>query len=235
MNDSLDRVHCCDCLRLTKSLPDNCIDLLLTSPPYNSGRGKVGGFATGTYDIYNDQQDEKTYQHELMVRMKAFYRVLKPTGSMFIVIGQRAIKCRLVYPYWISQIPGMKLNGVLIRRFKNSPQVRPVRFYPRHEPIFWLYKEWPPYFDKTAARLGDVWDISPEPDRRHPSKMPSEMVRRIILACSRPGDTVFDPFNGLGTTCIEAKKLKRHYLGCDISPKYCRIARELLKKIKTEK
>lgn len=228
MADLLDQIHCCDCLDLVKRIPDNSINLIVTSPAYNQGRGKVGGFATGTYDVYNDQQDEKTYRCEVLRRFEACVRVLKPNGSMFIVIGQRAIDRELVWPFWITNIFGMTLNGVIIRRFKNSPQLRPVRFLYRHEPVFWLRKEWPPYFDKSMAGLGDVWDIGPDPDKRHPAKMPSELARRLILACSKPNDIVFDPFNGIGTTCVEAKKTGRHFIGCDISESYCGIARTLL-------
>lgn len=201
----------------------------MTSPPYNQGRGEVGGFATGGYDKYNDQMAEQIYREQMMIRFGMMTRILKPNGSLFIVIGQRAIDRKLEWPFWITKIKGLTLNGVIIRRFRNSPQLRPVRFFYRHEPIFWLYKSWPPFFDGQYAELGDVWDIEPEPDKRHPAVMPSELVRRIIKSCSKPNDLVFDPFNGIGTTCLVAKDLDRRYIGCDISEKYCKIARYRLK------
>jgi len=215
-------IVCCDCLDYIKKLPSNSVDLILSSPPYNQGRGVVGGFATGGYDKYDDQTPEKEYRKEMMLRFNAMVRVLKPTGSMFIVIGQRAIDRVMEWPFWITKVKGMKLNGVIIRKFKNSPQIRPVRFFPRHEVVFWLRNGWPPYFNDKFASFGDVWEINPQPDKRHPAVMPQELARRIIRVCSKPGDIVFDPFCGIGTTLIVAHEQGRKYLGCDISEKYCK-------------
>jgi len=227
-------IVCCDCLDYIKKLPSSSVDLILSSPPYNQGRGVVGGFATGGYDKYDDQSPEKEYRKEMMLRFNAMVRVLKPTGSMFIVIGQRAIDRVMEWPFWITKVKGMKLNGVIIRKFKNSPQVRPVRYYYRHEPIFWLYKSWPPYFNPDCAEYGDVWEIDPEPDKRHPAVMPSALARMIIKSCSKPNGVVFDPFNGIGTTCLMAKDMVRQYIGCDISDKYCRIARHRVENLRTQ-
>jgi DNA modification methylase len=221
-------VYISDCLKLVKKMPSGFVDLICTSPPYNQGRGVVGGFATGTYDKYNDQMIERVYRKEMMERFDAMVRILKPTGSMFIVIGQRALNRKLAWPFWITQIKGMKLNGVIIRRFKNSPQIKPVRFFYRYEPVFWLYRNWPPKFNSKFAEWGDCWDIEPQPDKRHPAVMPMLLAKRIIKACTKPGDLVFDPFNGIGTSCIAAKELNRKYIGCDISTKYCKIARDRL-------
>lgn len=227
-------VYTSDCIDLIKKMPSDHVDLICTSPPYNQGRGIVGGFASGGYDNYNDQMNEKEYRKEMMLRFNAMVRILKPVGSMFIVIGQRALNRELEWPFWITEVKGLKLNGVIIRRFKNSPQIRPVRFFYRYEPVFWLYKQWQPKFNKDFAEWGDVWNIDPEPDSRHPAVMPSLLARKIIRACTKAGDLVFDPFLGIGTTCLMAKDLGRKYIGCDISKKYVETARFRLKNAKRQ-
>ncbi|MDD4891857.1 MAG: site-specific DNA-methyltransferase, partial [Phycisphaerae bacterium] len=60
----------------------------------------------------------------------------------------------------------------------------------------------------------------------HPCQMPEEVLERIVLASSNPGDLVFDPFSGSGTTLSVANRLGRHWLGTDISPDYVRNANE---------
>src|SRR5262249_2971216 len=72
----------------------------------------------------------------------------------------------------------------------------------------------------------DTWSFSrvcgtfKEREGWHGCQMPEQLLGRIVRACSSPGDLVFDPFGGSGTTLAVAKKLKRHYLGCELSPEY---------------
>jgi DNA modification methylase len=73
------------------------------------------------------------------------------------------------------------------------------------------------------------WSIAPEKDMKafgHPAMFPEELVSRVLKLFSFRGDVVLDPFNGAGTTTLVAKVLGRRYVGVDISPDYCRIARE---------
>ena len=92
------KIFCCDNLTLTRELPDECIDLIPTSPPYNQNRGITGAFGTGSYDKYDDLIDEKVYRKRVIRRLSECVRVMKPSASMFIVIAQRAIKRELVWP-----------------------------------------------------------------------------------------------------------------------------------------
>ncbi|MGQ9719444.1 MAG: DNA-methyltransferase [Nitrososphaerales archaeon] len=74
---------------------------------------------------------------------------------------------------------------------------------------------------------GDFWSINTKPFKgAHFSVYPEELCVRPILSSSRLGDVVLDPFVGSGTTAVVAKKLGRHYLGCDINPGYVRMAEE---------
>ena len=133
-------IYCGDCLERLKTIPSNSVDLVLTSPPYNQGRGVVGEFKTRGYDNHNDQMNETKYRVMILERLNECARIIKSTGSMFIVIGQRAINKTLEYPYWVINLKSLHLNGIIIRTFNRSPQIRPIRFFYRHEPIFWLRK-----------------------------------------------------------------------------------------------
>jgi len=76
------------------------------------------------------------------------------------------------------------------------------------------------------------WDIAPESNMKkynHPAMFPEELVVRLLKLFSYQGDIVLDPFNGVGTTTLIAHKLKRRYIGIDISEEYCRTAEQRLK------
>ena len=62
----------------------------------------------------------------------------------------------------------------------------------------------------------------------HPTQKPEKLLAKIILASSKAGDLVFDPFNGSGTTTVVAKKLNRHYLGIEIDETYCCLTQKRL-------
>lgn len=66
----------------------------------------------------------------------------------------------------------------------------------------------------------------------HPTQKPEELLRKLVLASSNEGDLVIDPFLGSGTTAVVAEQLKRHWMGCDLSPEYCRWAVERIELVK---
>ena len=79
------------------------------------------------------------------------------------------------------------------------------------------------------AQLSSVWHIPsvPRPEKRygyHPTQKPLRLVRRAILASSREGDLIFDPFCGSGTTAVAAKELGRFFVGAEIEREYCELA-----------
>ena len=77
------------------------------------------------------------------------------------------------------------------------------------------------------------WSMPENTD--HPTQKPEKLLAKIILASSKPGDLVFDPFNGSGTTTVVAKKLERHYLGVEIDETYCCLSHKRLDLASTER
>jgi DNA modification methylase len=92
----------------------------------------------------------------------------------------------------------------------------------------------PPYnqlgsrIPKNPTGLGTVWHIPREQDKEHPVAFPDELPHRCISAATYESDMILEPFAGSGTTLVAAKKLGRHFLGFEISPEYCEIARDRL-------
>jgi DNA modification methylase len=141
----------------------------------------------------------------------------------------------------------LQQNGWYIRRdivwykpnaMPSAPTDRPSC---AHEYLFLLSKQ-PHYkFNHEAIREDaaegkrnsrSVWEIPTRPSRsgKHPAVMPPEMADRCILAGSSPGDSVFDPFCGEGTTGISAVKHGRNFIGCEINAAYAEEARKLIAK-----
>ena len=80
-----------------------------------------------------------------------------------------------------------------------------------------------------AAQVGSVWRMPPPPRReklhgRHPTQKPLRLVRRALVACTREGDLVFDPFTGSGTTAVAAKELNRSFVGAELEGGFCELA-----------
>ena len=80
-----------------------------------------------------------------------------------------------------------------------------------------------------AAQVGSVWRMPPPPRReklhgRHPTQKPLRLVRRALVACTREGDLVFDPFTGSGTTAVAAKELNRSFVGAELEGGVCELA-----------
>ena len=81
------------------------------------------------------------------------------------------------------------------------------------------------------SRPGEgIWSMTTESGVGHPAPFPTELPRRLIRLYTKPGDLVLDPFMGAGATAVAAVQEDRHYVGYDISPEYCEMARERIAK-----
>lgn len=245
-----DKIVCADCIKTLKEMPDNSVDIIVTSPPYNFEM---------KYHNYKDKQGWDKYFSFLNDIWKECYRVLKKGGRI----------CINVQPFFSDYIPSHHII---------SKQLLDLGFLWKTE-ILWdkhnynaKYTAWGswkspsmPYLkytwefievfckesqkkEKTNGEESDLtgdefkkwvyakWDVAPERNMKefeHPAMFPEEIPRRLIKLFSYIGDLVLDPFNGVGTTTAVAKKLNRHYLGIDISDKYCKHAKERLKRVDT--
>ena len=194
-----------DCLEVLRSFPDKSVDLVLTDPPYGVDLA---------YDVYKDTE---VSWFELMDKViPEMIRV----GKM-VIMPSCQIK-RLDYFYTSKLFPK---PDWLICWYKGS--VGSAGYVG--------FNDWEPHlvWGKNNTTMHDYFRATPEPQTNgHPCQKPVAWAEWLITrATNDEGDVVLDPFNGSGTTCVAAKKLKRDYIGIDISEKYCKIAEERLKSV----
>ncbi|ACL69269.1 DNA-methyltransferase [Halothermothrix orenii] len=237
----INKIICGDSEQILKEIPDNSIDLILTSPPYNFGLD------------YKDSRDGyywKSYFSKLFSIFKECIRILKYGGRIIInvqplfsdyipthhLISNFFIKNKMIwkgeilweknnynckYTAWGSwkspSSPYLKYTWEFLEIFakgslKKKGDKKNIDITGEE------FKEW------VSAR----WSIAPVRNMKkyqHPAVFPEELVYRVLKLFSYKGDVILDPFNGTGTTTAVAHRLKRNYLGIDISPDYCNTAR----------
>lgn len=237
----LDKIYNVDVLKGLRMLPDNSIDLIITSPPYNKA-GLVGKKKRRSYDIWEknidyasdiDNMPEYYYEEWQIDILNECYRVLKDDGSMFYNHKVRTHKNNIIHPIqWIA-LSNFRCRQIITWDRGCSPNVDNCRYLPTTELIFWLNKtEHNPRF-KNTARLSEVWRIAPEKNTSHPAPFPIEIPNNIIPLISQGEPIVIlDPFVGSGTTVVSAVKHGCHYIGFDISPEYVEMTLENLNNIK---
>lgn len=244
----LDTIYCGDALKLLPKWAPGQVDLVFADPPFNIGY---------VYDGYEDDVPNEEYVAWSRAWIAACQRILKPTGSLYIAIGDDfAADIRI-----IARELGLHLRNWIIWHYTFGQNTRTM-FARSHTHIFYFVKDrkrytfndrllrFPSarhteYQDLRASPLGrlpdDVWDEFPrvcgtfrERAGFHGCQMPEALLMRIILASSNRGDLVLDPFVGSGTTAAAAKRLGRRYIGIDISKEYAEHSRRRLAQIRDE-
>jgi modification methylase len=235
-DDFVDKLICKDCLSVMKKLPDECLDLVVTSPPYNlknstgngmkDGRGgkwKNAALVNG-YSNYDDNMPHDKYvqwQRECLTEM---FRLLKPDGAIFYNHKWRVQDGLLQDRQDI--VAGFPVRQIIIWKRKGGINFNPGYFLPTYEVIYMITK---PLFQLApkANAYGDVWEFTQEMNNSHPAPFPVDLISRIIS--STHANIVLDPFMGSGTTAIAAIMNSRHYIGIEISSEYTALARTRIK------
>jgi modification methylase len=241
----LDKIYLMDVLEGLRSLPDESIDCAVTSPPYNKlgllkGKKQKGGDWDGyiTYDTFDDNMDEGEYQKWQIDILNEVKRVLKPQGSFFYNHKNRRYDKSEYSPYdWVSK-SDINVYQTIIWDRKADVNNSLYFFQPVYELVYWLTKDnkkSPKFFKRQLEAQQSIWRISPKVNIPHPAPFPEELVEHCILATTQPGDVVLDPFMGVGTTAVVAKRLGRKYIGFDISEEYINLANENVKLNKVRK
>lgn len=222
-----------DCMTTLSRMPDNFVDLIVTSPPYNknayapsSGGDKSWHALRGrqiAYDAYNDDMSAEDYEAWQRKVIKECMRVLKPTGSLFYNHKDILYNGVIIPPKFVYEFP---VHQQIIWNRGSSLANDPHYFQPITEYIYWIAKSPKEvFFDKSkSAYRQSVWNINFETTNPHPAPFPQKLVGNIINCCSTEGSIVYDPFMGSGTTALMCVRLKRSYIGSEISPNYVAMA-----------
>jgi len=242
----LGRIYNMDCVKGMQRVPDATIDLVVTDPPFaikfKAKRANYHRTASRVLEGYNEISGADYYAFTSSW-MSEVFRVLKESGSMYVFSGWNNLKDILnaldaVGFTTVNHIVWKYQFGVVTkRRFVCShyhclyvcKNERRRRFFPyarygkqeRDDEGRSLH-----YRDKE-----DVWTIKREywhGDQKTPTKLPLEIVEKILRYSSEEGDVVLDPFLGSGQVAVVSKILKRQYIGFEIVKEYFEFARERL-------
>ena len=235
--DFLNKIICGDSIEVMKQIPDKSVDLIVTSPPYNLKNSTGNGMKDGRggkwskaalingYSNYKDNIPHKDYvkwQRECLTEMM---RLLKDDGAIFYN-HKRRVQGGLLQDRQ-DIVDGFPVRQIIIWKRKGGINFNKGYFLPTYEVIYLIAK---PKFTLApkANAYGDVWEFTQEMKNPHPAAFPVALIQRIISSTN--AKTILDPFMGSGTTVVVALALKRDYIGIDISPEYCKLAEERIKK-----
>jgi site-specific DNA-methyltransferase (adenine-specific) len=242
----VNKIICGDSETVLKTLPDNFVDIIITSPPYNFGLA-----------YHKDQNRDALYWQDYFDKLnkiwKECFRVLKPAGRMCVniqplfsdympthhIISKQLLELGLI---WKSEIIWEKHNyncKYTAWGSWKSPSMPYLKYTWEFIEIFCKESHKKEGIADKIDITGDEfkkwvyakWDIAPEGNMKkfnHPAMFPEELVVRLLKLFSYQDDIVLDPFNGAGTTTLVAHNLGRRYIGIDVSEQYCRIAEERL-------
>jgi site-specific DNA-methyltransferase (adenine-specific) len=216
-----------DALEHLPKIPDASIDLIITDPPFaidfkaqrlNYNR-KGSNVLEGYRDVAGADYGEFTKRW-----MAEASRALSPSGSMYVFSGWNRLKDILEG----LDAAGLTTVNHLIWKYQFGVFTK-KKYVTSHYHILFVVKDPKQYtFNKLDHYPEDVWVINREywkGKMKTPTKLPPEIVRKIVGYSSNPGDIVLDPFLGSGTVAVVARQEGRQYLGFEIVPEYCAFAR----------
>ncbi len=244
-----------DSLDLLKQLPENSIDMIFADPPYflsNGGftvhAGKQVSVDKGDWDRSNGLKKDFNFHLDWI---QACRRVLKPSGTIWVSGTYHSI---YICGFALQAAEYHILNDISWFKPSASPNLSCRFFTASHETLVWARKEkkakhtfnyglmknnqWPEDFlKKPNKQMRSVWAINTPQSwekkfGKHPTQKPFDLLKRIILASTKEGDIVLDPFTGSSTTGMAAHSLKRKFVGIDIEKKYLNTSIERFKEIK---
>lgn len=239
-------IVCGDAATVLRAVPDESVDLVVTSPPYNFGHAYA-------QDPSDDTREWNEYFDRLLSVWRECYRAMKP-GARIAVNVQPLFSDYIPTHHLISnQLLDLGLlwkAEVLWEKHNYNAKFTAWGSWKSPSMPYLKYTwEFIEIFDKEthkkAGRREDIditdtefkawvnarWTFPPETrmkDFAHPAMFPEELPRRVIKLFSYRGDVVLDPFNGAGTTTLAARKLGRRFVGIDASEQYCTTALERL-------
>jgi site-specific DNA-methyltransferase (adenine-specific) len=220
----LDVVHHCDALTLLRALPDKCVDIVVTSPPYNiRWKSRTSfGMLTGTkwirdfrngYPNSADHMPEPQYQAWVCEIVTECMRISK--GLVWVNHKTRYRDGVAIHPLQFMTFP---MWSEIVWDQGQSRTLNSKRFAPSHEYFFGFGK--PHYWDNGLNTQFSVWRIVPGATPDHPAPFPERVIEPLIRSSCPSGGTVLDPFMGSGTTGVVAKRMGRHFIGCDNAHEY---------------
>lgn len=254
MNKYLNKILVGDCIERMRELPDGSVDAVFADSPYNLQLGSktlyrpedqtAARAVRDSWDAFESQEEYDNFSRQWLAECK---RVLKPDGAMWIIGSYHNIfrlgAMMQDLGFWI-------LNDIVWVKTNPMPNFRGTRFTNAHETLIWatptktgkytfnyetmkklnggkqMRSDWELNICLGEERIKDDTGKS-----LHNTQKPMELLRRVILASTKPGDIILDPFMGSGTTAAAAKELGRNFIGFEQDLSYVRAATKRLESI----
>ena len=236
----LDTILQGDCIARMRALPAKSVDMIFADPPYNLQLGGELFRPDGSHvDAVTDHWDKfdtfAAYDAFTRAWLAEAHRVLKDDGTIWVIGSYHNIfrvgAAVQDLGYWI-------LNDIVWRKANPMPNFRGTRFTNAHETLIWAskgekarytfnYRSMKTLNDELQMRSDWEFPVCGGPERLkkdghkvHPTQKPEALLYRVLLACTKPGDVVLDPFFGTGTTGAVAKRLGRRWIGIEREDDY---------------
>ncbi len=229
----LNKIICGNTVDVMKKMPDGSVDLIITSPPYNLKNSTGNGMKDGRggkwanaalqkgYTNHNDCMPHEKYVKWQRECLSEMLRLIPDDGAIFYNHKWRVQGGLLQDRQDI--VSGFPVRQIIIWRRKGGLNFNPGYFLPTYE-VFYIIAKPKFRLSPKANAHGDVWEFTQEMRNNHPAPFPVRLIDRIVS--STDAKIILDPFMGSGTTAISALNFGRSYVGIDLSPEYCKIAKQ---------
>ena len=245
-----------DCIAAMNKLPEGSVDLIFADPPYNLQLGgdlrrPDNSRVDGVDDDWDKFSNFKAYDQFTRDWLAAAQRVLKDSGSLWVIGSYHNIfrvgSILQDLGYWM-------LNDIVWRKSNPMPNFRGTRFTNAHETMIWCAKSKDARYTfnydamknmNDGLQMRSDWTLplctgderlkGKDGQKLHPTQKPESLLYRVIMAATKPGDVVLDPFFGTGTTGAVAKALNRKYIGIERDKTYIAGARARIAQVKPVK
>lgn len=218
-----------DCYKLLKKIPDQSIDLILTDPPYNLNPYSTGNLKCNwRADFNNDIADWDKDDLNIDLLKKEFTRILSPKGNIFIFTTYN-----LLGDFHKAFDPIFDTFQIMVWHKTNPPpKLRKTSFLNSCELICCMWNKGHTWNFKNQKEMHNFFEspICMGKERlKHPTQKPVKLLKHIVEIASKEGDTVLDPFMGVGSTSIPCIELSRKFIGFEIDKKYFSLAKQRVK------
>ena len=244
-----------DSLKLMQKFPSEHFDMIFADPPYNLSNGGFTVHAGKRVNVHKGDWDKsKGFKQDLEFHLQWIElckKLLKPHGTIWISGTYHSIyQCGHAL-----QANGYHiLNDIAWYKPNASPNLSGRYFTASHETLIWARKDklakhkfnyklmkegdWhlTDFIKRAGKQMRSIWSIpTPKPWEKkfgkHPTQKPIALLERIILASTKEGDVILDPFTGSSTTGIAAHALNRKFMGIDTERQYLELSKKRLKDI----
>lgn len=255
----LDNIYKIDCIEFLKKLPDNCLDIVVTSPPYNlqnlnrSENPKVfrkeydptkkanrdNNLITNSgYDSGGECLPHSVYIKQQRKLINEVLRCLKPHGAFFYNTKWRMYDGLIDMKFDITE--NFPVRQVIMWNRYTTFARNNVSFMPVYEVIYFFVKGESGvstcHLTDDGINLTDIWTFLPERERKeHPAPFPLELAYNCVMSIENKNNdefVVYDPYMGTGTSAIAAISKGYHFIGTDISENYISMAKNRIEKNK---